>query len=267
MKLKAILALFLTFIQFSISLAQSSQQVWNGKKCAVVLTYDDALNVHLDNAISLLDSLGFKGTFYLIGYADGFKNRIEDWKVAAKNGHEMGNHTLFHPCDASLKGREWVSPEKDVSKYSVRRMIDEIKMNNVLLKTLDGKSKRTFAYTCGDMKIGDTYFMNDLKNDFVAARGVKSDMHNLQEVDLYATDCYAINGQTGEQMIDLVKKAVISGKLLVFLFHGVGGEHNIDVSLKAHRELLNYLKQNEKDIWVAPMLDVAEHIKELQAKK
>ena len=49
---------------------------WRGKKAAVVLTYDDALNVHLDNAIPLLDSLGLKGTFYLTAFAPGSKNRI-----------------------------------------------------------------------------------------------------------------------------------------------------------------------------------------------
>ena len=40
---------------------------WNNKKCAVCLTYDDALNVHLDSVIPVLDSLGLKGTFYLSG--------------------------------------------------------------------------------------------------------------------------------------------------------------------------------------------------------
>lgn len=264
MKCKTLLFAFVALLQCSLSFAQKP---WNGKKCAVVLTYDDALNVHLDNAIPLLDSLGLKATFYLTAYSDGFKNRIADWRMAAKNGHEMGNHTLFHPCDGSIAGREWVSTERDMSKYTVGRMIEEIKMNNVLLKTLDGKSKRTFAYTCGDMKIGDTFFMNDLKNDFVAARAVRSEMHNINEVDLYATDCYPINGETGEQMINLVKKAMASGKLLVFLFHGVGGEHGLNVSLKAHRELLHFLKQQEKNIWVAPLLDVAEHVKEVQAKK
>ena len=38
---------------------------WNGKKCAVVLTYDDGLNIDLTNVIPALDSLGLKGTFYI----------------------------------------------------------------------------------------------------------------------------------------------------------------------------------------------------------
>jgi sialate O-acetylesterase len=242
-------------------------KTWKGKKCAVVLTYDDALNVHLDNAIPVLDSLQFKGTFYLSGAFDGCKKRLRDWRRAAQNGHELGNHTLFHPCDGSKSGRSWLTTERDMSKYSVQRMTDEIKATNILLEAIDGKKQRTFAYTCGDMTIDGKNFMDSLHNDFVAARAVRHEMHPLGEVDLYNVDCYAINGEMGAQMIDLVKKSMESGKLLVFLFHGVGGEHGLNVDLQAHRELLYFLKNNEKEVWVAPMIEVAEHIKKQQMKQ
>jgi len=52
--------------------------------------------------------------------------------------------------------------------------------------------------------------------------------------------------------------------LLVILFHGVGGGNSLNVGVQAHREFLQYLKNNEKDIWIAPMLEVAEHIKAFQ---
>ena len=81
---------------------------WHDKKCAVALTYDDALNVHLDHAVPILDSLGLKATFYLSGYFPAFRERVADWKAAAAKGHELGNHTLFHPCTGNLPGREWV---------------------------------------------------------------------------------------------------------------------------------------------------------------
>ena len=60
-------------------------QTWNSKKAAVVLTYDDGLNVHIDNAATVLDSFGFKGTFYLPGNASALNNRIPEWK---KNGFQ-----------------------------------------------------------------------------------------------------------------------------------------------------------------------------------
>lgn len=239
-------------------------KAWKGKKCSVVLTYDDALNVHLDNVIPALDSLNLKGTFYLTASSDAATKRIGGWKRAAMNGHELGNHTLYHPCDASLPGMSWVKPEYDLSKYSLRRIQDEVKMCNAYLKSIDGKDKRTFAFTCGHKKVIEGEFIQTLTNEFVAARSVRSQMHSINEQNLMDIDCYSMEGTTGEQMIDLVKQAQSSGKLLVFLFHGVGGEHGLNVSKEAHSKLLHYLKENEKDIYIDTMLNVAEHIKDIK---
>jgi peptidoglycan/xylan/chitin deacetylase (PgdA/CDA1 family) len=260
------IALLSLLLLVRFTLFAQGDRVWHDKKCAVVLTYDDALNVHLDNAIPLLDSLGFKATFYLSGFFPGFRARAREWAVVGKNGHELGNHTLFHPCEGKAKGREWVPPTYDLNGYTLQRIDDEIAMANTLLEVLDGKSQRTFAYPCGDMKVGDTSFVDKIKNRFIAARGVEGKMQKLQEIDLYNVGCYMIMGQTGDQLIALTQQAMKTNSLIVFLFHGVGGEHNINVSLVAHRALLTFLKQNEKDIWVAPMIDVARYIKERQKK-
>ena len=109
--------------------------------------------------------------------------------------------------------------------------------------------------------------LDGLKNDFIAARGVASEMLPIDKVDLYNIGCYTINGQTGSQLIDLVKQAMSTHTLLVFLFHGVGGEHSLNVSLEAHSQLLHFLQQNENNIWVAPMIDVSKYIKQYQQKK
>lgn len=237
---------------------------WKGKKSAVVLTYDDALNVHLDNVIPALDSLSLKGSFYLTASSDASRNRINDWRAAAANGHELGNHTLYHPCDATGPGMSWVKPEYDLSKYSMSRIQDEIRMCNAFLKSIDGLDKRTFAFTCGHKKVAEGEFIETLSNEFVAARAVRHEMHTFDEQKLMDIDCYSMVEQSGKEMIELVKQAQASGKLLVFLFHGVGGEHALNVSNQAHSELLHYLKENEKDIYIDTMRNVAEHIQHLK---
>jgi len=252
----------LCFLLF-FTVARIDAQPWNGKKCAVVITYDDALDQHLDNAAPLLDSLGLKASFYVTAFSNSVQKRMNEWKNLDKKGHELGNHTLFHPCVGG-KGREWVKPEYDMRSYTVQQMIDETRMTNLFLHALDGKTKRTFAYTCGDMKIGDSGFIHAMKNDFVAARAVRNQMHKINEIDLYNVDCYMVNNHSAEEMIGWVKKAVATNSLLVILFHGVGGGNGLDVSLSAHRQFLSYLKQNEKDILIAPMVEVAAHIKSFQ---
>jgi peptidoglycan-N-acetylglucosamine deacetylase len=247
----------------SLNLSAQSGQPWQGKKCAVVLTYDDAIDQHLDNAVPLLDSLGLKATFYITAYSTSIKNRMPEWKRLADKGHELGNHTLFHPCFGG-PDRSWVKPEYDLRNYSVQRMVDETRMTNIFLQSLDGKTRRTFAYTCGDMKIGDSSFINAMKTDFVAARATRNEMHRINEIDLYNIDCFVVNGETGTQLIEWAKKAMETNSLLVVLFHGVGGGNALNVSLSAHREFLLFLKQNEKDIMVVPMITVADHIRSIQ---
>ncbi|MGE5811848.1 MAG: polysaccharide deacetylase family protein [Ignavibacteria bacterium] len=239
-------------------MAQNS--LWQNKICAVSLTYDDALNVHLDKVIPLLDSLDFRATFYLTGYFPGFSERLNDWKAAAGKGNELGNHTLFHPCEGKAPGREWVNPEYDLNRYSVERMSDEIRMTNILLYALDGKTNRTFAYPCGDKLAGNLSYVDGIKDRFTGARSVQAKMQAKNEIDLFDIGSYMINGQSGDEMIKLVKEAMNKKALLVFLFHGVGGEHNINVSLEAHSKLLHFLKENEKEIWVAPLNEIAEYI-------
>lgn len=250
---------------FTLSVYAQSPQSWQGKKCAVVITYDDAIDQHLDNAIPVLDSLGLKATFYLTAFSTSMQTRLNDWKKLSVKGHELGNHTLFHPCIGG-SGRQWLAKEYDMNFYTVKRMVDETRMTNLFLHALDGKTKRTFAFTCGDMKVGDSSFINAMKNDFVAARAVRNEMHKINEIDLYNVDCYMVNNHSFEQMKEWVDKAIQTNSLLVVLFHGVGGGNALDVSIQAHWAILKYIKQNEKDIWVAPMVEVAEHIKAFQVK-
>ena len=243
-----------------VAKGQVKAKQWNGRSCAVVLTYDDGLNVHLDKVIPALDAAGLKGTFYAEGRAPSLYLRLDEWRKAAANGHELGNHTLFHPCAGSPAGRSFVSADFDLDTYTIRRITEELRVANTLLKAIDGKEKRTFAYTCGDRKAGETDFTPQVKSLFSGARGVASRMESPENIDLYNIGAYMINGQTGEQMIALVKEAQQKGRLLVFLFHGVGGEHNLDVSLEAHNQLIEYMKENRKDIWIPTMLEAVEYL-------
>ena len=70
---------------------------WNGKQCAVVLTYDDALNVHLDHVIPCLDSSNIKGTFYLQGESPVIKNRMNEWRLCLRKWPRTGESFFNAP--------------------------------------------------------------------------------------------------------------------------------------------------------------------------
>jgi len=258
-----LLGLFITLV---ITATAQNNTPWKGRKCAVVLTYDDALTEHITKAIPALNVLGLKATFYITDFG-GLQAQIPAWRSSAAAGHELGNHTMTHPCEGGRPGREFVKPDYDLTKYTLRRITDDIRTMNTVLTAIDGKTRRTFAYPCGDTKIGGVPYIDGMKNAFVGARGVSPAITGADKVDLYNINSFMVNGQSGEELIAQVKQAEAKQGVLVFLFHGVGGGHSLNVSLPAHRQLLTYLKQHEKDIWIAPMVDVAEFIRVQQARQ
>lgn len=240
--------------------AKTTAEIWNGKQFAVVLTYDDGLNVHLDNVIPALNKFGMKGTFYIPGKST-LATRMDEWREAAKEGHELGNHTIFHPCNGASKGREWVSKEQDLDNYTLLKIKDEILVANTLLHAIDGKTDRTFAYTCGDYEAEGTSFKDFIGENFAGARDVMAAYNSLDNTELVSIHCFPVNGEKGSQLIDIVENGMEKGELVVFLFHGVGGEHNLNVSLEAHNELLEYLNSIKDKVWNAPLVDIANYIK------
>ena len=138
---KTLTFLFIILVSNGNAYSQTST-TWNGKSCSVVLTYDDGLNIDLSNVIPALDSLGLKGTFYISDYFYGLNAQIDGWRKAAAEGHELGNHTIWHPCDGSLPGRSFVKPDYDLHTYTVNRMDNEILEMNNILKAIDGKDDR-----------------------------------------------------------------------------------------------------------------------------
>src|ERR1700710_1241628 len=75
-------------------------RVWpDGARAAVSLTYDDGLNSQLDNAVPELKRLGMKATFFLT--EDNAHWRLADWEALARDGNEVANHTMTHPCALS----------------------------------------------------------------------------------------------------------------------------------------------------------------------
>ncbi|HVZ25075.1 MAG TPA: polysaccharide deacetylase family protein [Sediminibacterium sp.] len=244
-----------------LSIAQADPHSWNGHQSAVVLTYDDAVDIDLDHVAPALDSFGLKGTFYLIGSSPSISRRMQEWKKLAAEGHELGNHTSFHPCDSRKPGRGFVKPDTDLSRYSLSRMTAETRFTNTLLAAMDGDSIRTFAFPCGDKTIHDTPYYPLVQKAFIAARGVTAGMETIDQVNLDDVKAYSIQNQPGSYLIDLVNQAIKSNSLLVFLFHGVGGGHAINESSAAHRELLNYLYQHRQEVWTTTLRDVALYIR------
>ena len=101
--MKSILVSTLLFFHCISSIAQERVQAitWpDGKKAAVSLSFDDARLSQVDTGIPVLDEFEVKATFYLS--VEAMRERLDGWKKAAANGHEIGNHSMTHPCSGNF---------------------------------------------------------------------------------------------------------------------------------------------------------------------
>jgi len=236
----------------------------NGVKTAVSLTYDDGLDCHLDIVRPALDQYGFKASFYCTGSSPSLANRMGEWSALVKAGHELGNHSLFHPCQRIREGREefhWVKEEYDLANYNMQQLVAELALANTLLNAVDGNSKRTYAYTCSDYWVGkDTDYVALIKPLFTAARCRGEIPINMKQVNLYLMPSWQVKDITGKELIAYVEKAAEQGTVATIMFHSVGGGY-INISKEAHNELLKYLHANQDKFWVDTFQNITQHIK------
>ncbi|MEO0449142.1 MAG: polysaccharide deacetylase family protein [Pseudomonadota bacterium] len=223
----------------------------NGSQAALALTYDDALNSQLEVAVPHLDAIELKATFYVSLGFDDRDAKIETWRSVAASGHELGNHTLVHPCRGSLPGRDWVQPNRDLDTYSKAQLLSEIEEANALLIEIDGKTVRTFAYTCGDVTASGESFINDLRPYVVGARSVVRDA----PYDPYFVPSFAVDQTPAREMIAYVDELIAKQTVGTITFHGIGADH-LSITETDHKTLLAYLKAREAEIWVAPLVDI-----------
>jgi peptidoglycan/xylan/chitin deacetylase (PgdA/CDA1 family) len=118
----------------------------------ITLTFDDALDVHLDHVIPTLNRHGLRATFYIPLAACSIGRRAAEWQRAAETGHELGNHSIFHPAEGS---QPWVREANNLDLYTLDRMQMELEVANNILKALDGRDDRTFAYPCSNPVLGN----------------------------------------------------------------------------------------------------------------
>ena len=236
-------------------------------KAAVSLSYDDALDSQLDNAIPALDKHNLKGTFYLTLSSPVLTQRLDEWRAAAKNGHELANHSLFHQCSRSQPGRDWVPVQHDLDKVTALKLHDEIMLGNALLFAIDGKTERTFTAPCGDTLVSGENYIELIKSEFVGIKSVIGDgiTADMSTLDPSYVNFTAPSGVTGKNLIDQVKQAAKKGTMVNFTFHGIGGDH-LQVSKEAHEELLKYLEKNKDIYWTDSFINIMKYVRQQQAR-
>jgi peptidoglycan/xylan/chitin deacetylase (PgdA/CDA1 family) len=169
------------------------------------------------------------------------------WSNAAKHGHELGNHTLFHPCPVKLG---WLK-EESIDNYTVARIIKEIATENEILALLDPQRKvRSFAFPCNNVMIRDTDYSKIIKQQglakFARAGGDRNSIiTDFKSLNSMQVPCWFVEpGTTLQELIDFAEKARKVGGMGIYQFHGVGAQV-FKITKETHGAFLKWLKKNE----------------------
>jgi peptidoglycan/xylan/chitin deacetylase (PgdA/CDA1 family) len=238
-----------------------AQIAWpKGRIAAVVLTYDDALHSQLDVAIPQLDAAGFKGTFFLDG--DITPADMLRWRKTQRSGHELGNHSLFHPCPRAMlpDRRNYLT-----DNYDADRMLAEIAVMNNVLFGIDGVSTRTYSVPCSQMLVGGADYTDALRHSglvkYTRTGGdqYKSVITDFAKLDRFQVPSYGpVDKPSGVTLVAYAERVRSAKGLGVLQFHGTGGDY-LEVTAQAHQQLLDWLRSHP-DVWVATFQDVMDYV-------
>ena len=121
--------IFIVLLNSTANAQQTDKFSWpQGKQMALSLSFDDARLSQPDKGIPLLDKYGVKATFYLVPSA--MEQKLDGWKKAVRSGHDIGNHSLSHPCTGNF---DW-SRDNALEDYTLQRMGMQLDSANQLLK-------------------------------------------------------------------------------------------------------------------------------------
>ena len=234
----------------------------DNRSAAVSMTYDDALNQHIDHAAVDLEKNGLRGTFFtptVRGVV--WASRRPEWADVARRGHELGNHTRNHPC---AKCHTFVKPEFALETYDLSRMEQELLQASQELAEVDGQPVRTYAYTCCEDFVGPerTSYRPLVERLFPAARGIGTQLGDARRVDLsFVPSLSVVESLTLSELTGYVDRAIEAGGWAVFQFHGVGGGHRLNGSRENHQALCEYIASRKQDIYCGTFLDVAQQLR------
>lgn len=248
--------------------AQDKTFIWpEGKQMALSLTFDDGRYSQVEGGTALLDEFGAKATFYVVPSA--VEQRLEGWKKAVASGHEIGNHSLNHPCTGNFP---WAR-QKALENYTSKQMKDELIEANKKIQQLLGVTAKQFAYPCGQKFVGrgkDTKSYVPLVAElFQSGRGwLDEGPNDPQFCDFAQITGMESDGKDFEEILVLINQAKLNHQWLVLAGHEMAEGGNQTTRLSMLKQLLAYAKDPANGIWIAPVGEVAKYVgeKRLQPK-
>jgi peptidoglycan/xylan/chitin deacetylase (PgdA/CDA1 family) len=264
-------ATFLPILMFAfvlqLSEGVSAQQdssvfAWpEGKRAAVSLSFDDARESQVVEGTRLLDRYGIKATFFVV--PSTMEKQLDGWKKAVANGHEIGNHTLTHPCTGNFS---W-SRKNALEDYTLEQMQHELTECNKRIQELLQVKAEVFAYPCGQKFVGKGIntksYVPLIAGMFLVGRSWLEEAPNDPVYCNFAQlTAIEMDGKDFDQVLPLLEEAKKTGQWLVLGGHEMGDSGYQTTRLVLLKKLIEYSQNPSNGIWIKPVGTVAKYIQQ-----
>lgn len=233
-----------------------------GKRMALSLSFDDARLSNVDVGLPLFKELETQVTFYV--NPEPMKERMEGWKQAILDGHEIGNHSVIHPCSGNFT---WARG-KALDGYSLATMKQELDQASQQIEEMLGISPVSYAYPCGQMYVGrgkeTRSYVPIVAELFESGRGWMNEVPNDPSyVDFAQLQGIKMDSKDFETEIKpILNNAQKTGGWVVLAGHEIGEGGFQTTRTQMLKELITYAKNPENGIWIAPVGTIAAFVQE-----
>ena len=237
----------------------------DGRRAAVSLSFDDARLSQIDTGLALFRKLDVRVTFFV--KSANIQERLAGWKQAVADGHEIGNHTVTHPCS----GNYLFSLKNALEDYDLRKMAEQIDGANEQIRKMLGVTPKTFAYPCGQKFVGRGLdarsYVPLVAERFLVGRGYLDESANDPMVcDLSQAMGTPFDDMDFAQMKKVVDQAAHEGRWAIFVGHEIGQRGYQITDASALEALCNYLKDPANEVWLGTVEEIASHIQKQRAE-
>jgi peptidoglycan-N-acetylglucosamine deacetylase len=233
------------------------------KRVAVSLSFDDARTSQVDEGLALLKKMGVKVTFFVTPGA--VEKRLDGWKQAVIDGHEIANHSLTHPCS----GNYAFSSGNALETYTLESMAQQLDEANARIEKLLGVKPTTFAYPCGQKFVGRDRNVRSyvplVAERFLVGRGYMDESPNNPALaDLAQAMGTAFDDMDFPRMKMIVDAAAADGRWVIFAGHEIGRKAYQTTDIRALEQLCAYLKDPANGIWPGTVAEVGAFVRDQQ---
>lgn len=254
-----IVIIFFTLIIPKFLAAQEKFPWPKGKKFAISLSFDDSRKSNLEFGIPILNKHGVKATFYV--HPQVVKESLQAWKDVVSKGHEIGNHTIVHPCSENFL---W-SRAKSLEEYTLESMRAELQEASTQIEELLQVKPQSFAYTCGQTYVGrgaaKRSYAPVIADLFTSGRG----WLNEAPADPLYLDISEVNGMKMDNMdfeslLPTINYARENNLWLVLVGHDTKPDSSDQTTkLKFLEDICAYINQNN-DVWSGTVGEITTYI-------